>query len=527
MIDLNGAPGGTWWLLRHEVRMYFSATRRLRANGKVSASWLGASLTVVLQLALHWGAYLLIPLIHRLGPTPALAATLATGVLLVGVTLMLAAALRGSVAALFERGDLDLLLSSPLPATSIFFARLLGIVISVAAMFLFFVAPLANMGLLTGHPQWLALYVVVIALALLVSSCSMLLTLVLVRLIGARRTKVLVQVLSAVAGALVFLLSQAANGRNELGARLQGLLHGDWSGVLWLGHAALGQPAPLAGLLVAGVALFLFTVRTTRGFFVSGVQQAAGSGRAAAAPAGAPHFNFGRGLVWATMVKEWRLIARDTRLLTQVLLRLLYMLPLGFLVFKNSASTNYTAGASLVFVCASLAGSLAWIITAAEDAPDLLAGAPRSARLLGRAKLAAATVPPLALVLLPALWLALHQPLAGVVIIAALVLSALASGYIIVWSGRPAPRAEFNKRSGAGVAGILQTVSCGAWAVATWLLLYGMQRSDLLKWFVLALGVALAVLLASWATSGASLSRWKRQSQAVALGGASSAGRPG
>lgn len=510
-VALNGAPGGTWWLLRHEVRMYFSATRKLRANGKISASWLGTSLTVVLQLLLHWGAYLLIPLIHRHGPTPALAAILATAALLVGVTLMLATALRGSVAALFERGDLDLLLSSPLPAKSIFFARLLGIVVSVAGIFLFFLAPLANMGLLTGHPQWLALYVVVIALALLVSSCAMLLTLILVRLIGARRTKVLVQVLSAVAGALVFLLSQAANSRNELGARLQELLHGDWSGVLWLGHAVLGQPAPLAGLLAAGVALFFFTTRTTRGFFVSGVQQAAGSGRAAAAPSGGPRFNFGRGLVWATMVKEWRLIARDTRLLTQVLLRLLYMLPLGFIIFKNSATINHAAGASLVFVCASLAGSLAWIIMSAEDAPDLLASAPRSASLMRRAKLAAATVPPLALVLLPVLWLALHQPVMGVVTLIALLLSSLASGIIVMWSGRPGTRADF-QRSGGGVGGTLQGVSCLAWGAVVWLLLAGLEHGVWLKWCALALGIAVAALLIAWGIHVARVGRWKQRS---------------
>lgn len=514
MIDLKGAPGGTWWLLRHEVRMYFTTMRKLRANGKIRANWLGPGLSVVLQLALHWGAYLVIPVIHQHGPTPALAATLATGVLLVGVTLMLAAALRGSVDALFERGDLDLLLSSPLPAHSIFFARLLGIVVSVAAMFLFFLAPLANMGLLTGHPEWLALYVVVIALALLVSSCSMLLTLALVRLIGARRTKVLVQVLSAVAGALVFLLSQAANSRSEMGAWLQGLLHGDWSGVLWLGRAALGQPAPLAGLLVAGVALFFFTTRTTRGFFVSGVQQAAGSGRAAAAPPGGPRFNFRRGLVWATMVKEWRLIARDTRLLTQVLLRLLYMVPLGFLIFKNSETVNLAAGASLVFVCASLAGSLAWIIMAAEDAPDLLASAPRSASLMRRAKLAAAVTPPLALVLLPALWLAVHRPLMGVVTVIALLLSSLASAVIVMWSGRPGARADF-QRSASGVSATLQGVSGIAWAGAAWMLLIGLEYGAGLKWFALALGVALAALLVAWVIHGKRVGRWRQLPSAV------------
>ncbi|KQQ40109.1 hypothetical protein ASF61_04760 [Duganella sp. Leaf126] len=507
----KGAPGSTWWLLRHEIRMVFAAMRKVRANGKIGARWLGPTFLVVLHLALHGVAFTLIPELHRQGPATALAAMLATAAVLVGVTLMLAAALRGSVSALFERGDLDLLLSSPLPTASIFFTRLLGLVVSVAGAFLYFLAPFANVGLLTGHPEWLALYVVVFALALLVSSGAMLLTLVLVRLIGARRTKVLVQVLSAIAGALVFLLSQAANVHGAMGERLKWLVHGDWSGVLWLGHAALGRPLPLAALLAAGVALFFFTTRTTRGFFASGVQQAAGAGRAAAAPRGGPRLNFTRGLVWTTMVKEWRLIGRDTRLITQVLMRLLYMVPLGFIVFKNADTISASAGAAIVFVCASMAGSLAWITIAAEDAPDLLASAPRSAAVIEGAKVAAATVPPLALVVLPALWLLVHRPLAGLAVLLTLLCGAVASATIILWNCQPGKRSDFNQRSGRGVGGLLQSLSSFAWAATVWLLLMGMDYAPMLKWSPLALGAALLILGVAWAVRQTRQVRVRRQ----------------
>jgi hypothetical protein len=47
-------------------------------------------------------------------------------------TFMLSSALKSSVLALFERGDLDLLLSSPLPSRSIFTVRLLGVAAGAA-----------------------------------------------------------------------------------------------------------------------------------------------------------------------------------------------------------------------------------------------------------------------------------------------------------------------------------------------------------------------------------------------------------
>ena len=61
-------------------------------------------------------------------------------------TLMLSSALKASVMALFERGDLDLLLSSPLSSRSIFTVRLLGVIMSGAALYLFLFGPLVHVG---------------------------------------------------------------------------------------------------------------------------------------------------------------------------------------------------------------------------------------------------------------------------------------------------------------------------------------------------------------------------------------------
>ena len=99
----------------------------------------------------------------------------------------------------------------------------------------------------------------------------------------------------------------------------------------------------------------------------------------------------------------------------------------------------------------------------------------------------------------------------GVVTLIALLLSSLASGIIVMWSGRPGTRADF-QRSGGGVGGTLQGVSCLAWGAVVWLLLAGLEHGVWLKWCALALGIAVAALLIAWGIHVARVGRWKQRS---------------
>ncbi|WP_229425440.1 hypothetical protein [Massilia sp. Se16.2.3] len=101
------------------------------------------------------------------------------------------------------------------------------------------------------------------------------------------------------------------------------------------------------------------------------------------------------------VVKEWRLIARDPHLISQVLLQLLYLLPLCLVVFREGSLQLPGTGAGLTMLCGSLSAALASIILLAEEAPDLLHTAPANAAAVRFAKLAAAVMPVLALVALP------------------------------------------------------------------------------------------------------------------------------
>lgn len=364
----NASPGSTAWLLGHELRhaWYGAAMNRAgRRRPRVATLVIWA----LGWLALHAFAFGLLSKQGADGPGDALLAIGAGALLLICSTFMLSQGLRGSVIVLFERGDLDLLLSSPLPSRSIFIARLLGVAVGTGSLFMFLFSPFANIGLVFGRPGWLAVYPVVAALAVLAACAGMLLTLLLVRLLGARRTRVVAQVVAAISGALLFLLSQAYNFMNHgadpnagthLVQRLvaRGMLAPD--SLLWLpGRAALGAPLSLLALVLLAAVAFALTVARTHRFFVHGLQEAASSSRTRARPAGPVRLRVRGSLFDTVVVKEWRLIARDPHLISQVLLQLVYLLPLLFLILRGADTPLPPIGAALPLLCGALTASLA------------------------------------------------------------------------------------------------------------------------------------------------------------------------
>jgi ABC-2 type transport system permease protein len=206
----------------------------------------------------------------------------------------------------------------------------------------------------------------------------------------------------------------------------------------------------------------------------------------AAAPPGGQRYQFGRSLTHAVIVKEWRLIARDPQLISQVLLQLLYMLPLCFVLLFRDGSQMPGIGAALTFLCGSLTTALAWVIISAEDAPDLLRAAPCSMATIRRAKLAAVTMPAPAIVSLPLLWVLTRDPRAAMLMCFTVAASVATSALIAMWCGRPAVRGEFKARAkGNFLINALETLNGFAWAGLAFLLL-GMRAAP---------GISLPMLL--------------------------------
>lgn len=493
------APGGILWLLRYEVRLaWYSAA--LNKGGKRRPGLRGLVPLLVFWIILHGVAFALLRKTRGAALDDPALAVIATVVMAMCLSFMLSTALRASVMALFERGDLDLLLSSPLPSLSIFAVRLLGVIFPTAALYLYFLTPFAHMAVVFGHPGWLCIYVAVGACAVLASCAAMLLTLALVRMIGARRTRVVAQVVAALAGALLFLLTQAYNfvDHEDKGAAplLQTLgeqpLFALSSPLWWPGHAVFGAPLPLLGAILLAALAFALTVGRTHRFFVHGLQQAASSDRTPPRPAGAVALRFRASLFQTVVLKEWRLIARDPHLISQVLLQLLYLLPMLFLIVRNG-SVAPAIGAGLTLLSGSLTGGLAWIIISAEHAPDLLLASPAPQRTVRLAKLAAATLPPLALVALPLLWLLVRTPAAGLLMACTTTAVVVGTGLIVLWTGRAAPRSDFKMRGKENVlCSMLELFNSLFWSALGWLAV-ALVTSGGLDPYWLRIGAAVAL----------------------------------
>lgn len=465
---MNLRPGSTSWLLRHELRMFWYTNFAASKQGKRgSAHWRVVGGALLIWSALHVGVF---ALLRAVGPAAGLSAgpfvAAVTAILLATFLFMLSSALKASVETLFDRGDMDLLLSSPLPSRSIFSVKLAGMAFGVAALYLFFLAPFAHIGLLLGQARWLAIYPVLFAMAVLAASLAMLLTLSMVRVLGARRTRVVAQVLGALAGALLFLLSQAGNFMaQETGpsasamaqamAAAQSLDAGSF--LLLPARAALGEGRAVAIIAALGLLVAVLTVRSTHRFFVRGLQQASGSERARTSTAPV-RYRFDRSLAVLIMVKEWRLVWRDPHLVSQVMLQLLYLLPLCFIVFREDALQLWAVAGGLTMLCGSLSASLSWIILKAEDAPDLLQTSPASAATIRRAKLAAAVLPIFALVAIPLGWLLLRAPVAGCATLTTVLGATMGAALVNLWTGRPASRGS--SRTAAIATSVRACLNC-------------------------------------------------------------------
>lgn len=510
---MKGAPGSIAWLLWHELRLsWYNA-----ASGKPKAAprrpgMAGLATAAVVWLALHAVAFFVVARIAVIDAGDPRVLVGVTALLFGCMTFMLSSALKSSVLVLFERGDLDLLLSSPLASTSIFAVRLGAVAASTAALYLFFLAPFAHAGALLGFPGWLAVYPVILGWATIIACTAMLMTLGLVRVLGARRTRVVAQVIGALAGALLFFASQmfsflSHSAEQQAAAAFarafasSGALGA--SSPLWLpGRALLGELFPVIGTVLVALAVFVFTARRTHRFFVHGLQEAASINRAAAQPAGGVRYRFGRSLFETVVRKEWRLIARDPHLISQVALQLIYLLPLCFIVFRRSEIQLPAVTAGLTLLCGSLTASLAWIVVLAEDAPDLLRLAPASHRTIRLAKLAAAAMPALAIVAIPLLWLVARAPAAGLLGCFTVSGAVCSAALIVHWCGRPGARSDYMARGkGDLTRTMLETINSLSWGGLGWFLVSASIKAPSGTHIIGASGafaLAAVTLLAAW-----------------------------
>ncbi len=467
-VSLRGRPGSALWLIHHELRL---AWRGIGGKGIK----LLLVLLLMLGIALHVGAYGLVAKWPQ-GEAPAWVLFALGGAAWVVVSLMLSQAILQSVTALFDRGDLDLLLASPLPTRSVFIARGLGIAISVVGLYLFLLAPLAHVGLFTGHANLLAIYPTLLSLALGVTALGIWLTLLLVRWLGARRARTVAQVMGSLVGAAMFLTSQAHNllgeaQRQHWNAKLMSWLApgGPLSedSPVWLPARALrGELLPLLAVVLVGAGSFWAVVNLAHQRFLAGTQESvSGSAQRGAAAPRAGSTRFKGGLFRTVLSKEWRLLLRDPQLITQTLLQVLYLIPALAIALRGDGRMAFMLVPAVVWLAASLAGGMVWITVAAEEAPELLGTAPASLTRLRWYKLLAALLPVWLLVSPMLVYVAGQGLLISLIFLVCLAGSTLSVGMGQIWYPRQGKRADMKTRmKGHGAVGMLEALSTFSWA---------------------------------------------------------------
>jgi ABC-2 type transport system permease protein len=406
-----GSLGSIAWLFRYELKLQWRSFGRRRTTSLFVGFMLGAWQLIALVVAFGFDHAHLPPLPAPLG----LAVT--TAALIFLYLGMVSTALDATIQAIYARGDMDLLLSSPFPRHAIIMVRLTAIAVSVCIGGALLALPVANAFILLGHRDWLVAYVTIPCLGLFATTAGLVMAVALFRLLGARRTRLAAQILSATLGVSFGMAAQVPNLIQVSGVSdLQGLTRiaatlpgpDSW---LWLpARGALGETWALAALVLASLLCFTTTALGLADRFITSAIAAAGigSGRTRKRPTEIRPF---RTEPLSTLRrKEIRLLVRDPWLITQLARQLVFLLPLTLVVWRAEAGGTSARWLVLVMTAGYMAGSLTWLTLSGEDARDLLASAPLTVREILRAKMEAALMPVALFMIVPLLAAAFFSP---------------------------------------------------------------------------------------------------------------------
>jgi len=467
-------PGSFPWLVGHELRLAY----RQSANRRMTAPLQGI-LWALLHVA---GAFTAFSVTMTRGFPRGTAGVVLTPMLASILLFQLSGALIRATQALYERGDLDLLLASPVSRRTILWARASAMAAGTAISTGFVVMPFVHGFLLFGQVAALAAYLWVPALACLATGLGILLSLGLFRLLGPRRTRLAAQLLAAAVGLAFAILFQGPNllPPEQRRALFQELLaasraSGPLDGLLSLpGRAALGEAGPLALLVAAGFGLFALVAWGLAGRFTGAAVAASGiaaSGTAdgTTASASRPRARvrpFHGGTMSVLRTKELRLLARDPWLLAQLSQQIVSVLPLGFILFRHSLGTGSLAWLTLVAASGVIGGALVWLAVVGEEGADLLAAAPIRPRMVLMAKLQAAFLPVASIVLPVALAAALVSGSAwlALTLLTCSAAAGLSVGMLDLQFAAPGKRGDFRLRhKGNVILGVGELLLSIAW----------------------------------------------------------------
>jgi ABC-2 type transport system permease protein len=471
-------PGSLSWFARHESRLAWrdwlsmmTAGRRRRLTTVI------VTLTAFIAL-LHLIAYPIVKDYAQVARTPdKTTLVVITGMLALSWSLMGSQAMESVTRAFYARADLDLILSSPAAAPTLFAVRIATMTLATALMSLLLASPFINVLAVLGGARWLAAYAVVVAVSCTAMAFAVTITIALFMTLGPKRTRLVAQVMAAVIGAacviglqLAAIQSLGSLSRTEIlsSSSLVAWAPAADSLFYWPARAATGDLMALAGVFAVGVLLLGGAIALFAPRFGDCVL-AAGSVAQAATRRLSTSNGFRRTTPRrALRLKEWLLLRRDPWLVSQSLMQILYLVPPAFLLWRGwgeGAGAIVVLVPVLVMAAGQLAGGLAWLAISGEDAPELIATAPVSAAEIFRAKIEAVMgavgvvfLPFVAAIALMSLWHA-------AVTVAGIVVASAAAIAIQHFFRTQAKRSHFRRRqTSSRAATFAEAFSSIAWA---------------------------------------------------------------
>src|SRR5882672_9796087 len=256
------------WFARHEIRLAWREWLAMMTGGRGKRKRAVIGL-IAFAAIMHLPAYAVIGRFADLhAPLDKSTLIVITATILLAWALMLSQAIESVTRVFYARADLDLIMSSPAKLTNIFSVRIAAIALSVTGMALLLSTPFVDVLACFGGPRWLAGFGVVVAIGMSASAMAIAITVLLFRLIGPSRTRLVAQIVSAVIGAgfvialqIAAILSYGTLSRFAVltSDAAASFAPGSDSVVWWPARAALGDGEVLL-LLLAGSLLLLGTV---------------------------------------------------------------------------------------------------------------------------------------------------------------------------------------------------------------------------------------------------------------------------
>ena len=500
--------GTIGWFARHEARLAWRDWQTLMTAGRrrTRTVVIGFLAFATIMHGLAW--IMLFSSASLAGSADNQVLSSITVTLVLAWSLMVSQAMETVTRAFYARGDLELILTSPVAAERLFAVRLAAMAVAVVCMSLVLAAPFINVLMWLGGARWLGGYVVALAVAIDAAAVGIVVIVAMFRWFGPRRTRFVSQVVAAVIGAAFAITLQFAtiisygempdaSFRQVVGlVRTAAAEHV----IKWPAPAFLTDPLALGALLLcslAALASVIFVFAPRFGQFAL----AAGDGvRGPARHSQRQPIFRASSPSWALRRKEWTLLLRDPWLMSQTLMQLLYLLPAVFLLWRNFRGVGGSALLAPILIVAAgqLGGGLAWLAVSGEDAPDLIASAPLPASRILRAKVEA-VLGAVLLIFGPFVALfALIKPYSALVTLVALLVAAGSSTAVQYWFRSRERRSVFRRRqTSSRVATITEALSSTGWAATGAMAVWGTPL-----WIFPAM-IVLAIVGCAWMISPA------------------------